>query len=272
MPPSKTTAATQSAGAALDREYQDALKSLKARFEGKHKAVETFFEELYGSDSFLRREFFRKRFREPTVVTTVTEKLAIVSAARRISSVSIPNLILPLIDKSSPEQTHTTDHDGFYRYWRHYPSDNCTNPVRWGVIKLETDESQGTTVKHWSFDYMTRELGLDHQHATVDWTKFAQPEDQGYAFFVRKRMFALSFRDLNVRSLISGEPGGTRYRTKEIVNGIMLTSRSTSGALFSAGFVMVHQDHEWANKPLPLRTFELHVKMKVEDAKKMLFE
>ena len=263
---------TSGPGLAIESEYQAALASLKQKFDSDHKAVEKHFAQLYQDNTFLRREFFRKRFHNPNFKTKLTEKLAVISAARGGSAVSLSRLVLELIDRSNQVSTHTNEHDGFYRYWRHFPTDHAIDPVRWGVIKLETDERLGTIIKHWSFDFMKRELALAHKQAEIQWEQYTQPEDQGHAFFVRKRMFAMSFRDLNIRSIICSEPGGLQKKTSQIINGVMLTTRSTSGSIFSGGFVMVHQEHHLARSPLTLSDFEFFVKMQAEDQRKILFE
>lgn len=252
---------------ALDDEYRAVLKEIKSEFKGERDA-ERFFEDKYQDKTFLRRQFFRERFLDPSTTTATKEKVALIAAWRGANTIS--SLVMKMLTGQLGPFTYQTHYDGFYRYWRHYPTHSEVNPVRWGVIRLQTDQHNGTIIKHWSADYVIKNELKDNY--PIDWQKFRQPSDQGHAFFVHGRMYALSFRRGNIRSIILNFPEEAENVKSETLNGLMLTSRKVGGAIFAAGLLVVHCDNSLARSALSLKTFTDWIRIIVSADKTMLHE
>jgi hypothetical protein len=255
----------------LQKEYGRALESLRTEFGASGKAAEAYFASLYGDESFLRHTFLQSRFNDPKASTDVKDMVALIGARKMLPSHSLSNQILDFIFDDRGSRGFTNEFDGFYRYWRHYPTEKTLTPVRWGVINLKTGPADGTRFKHWSHDWIVSK-SLRKGDQPAPWSRFSEPEDEGYSFFTATRIFLLGFRTNNIRSAIGSSPGRGDRKKSTVVNGIVLTTRKGSGGVFSAGFAMVHEDHPMAQKSLTQDKFQSLTKLYVDESKTMIHD
>lgn len=241
----------------LEKQYQAALNEIRVRFNGNGRAAEAYFEKLFKSSTFLRREFFQSRFKNSTCKTTATAKLAVIAAVGKLPQHSLASQVLKRITRTDDELPLTDKCDGFYRYWRYYPTQQQDlDPVRWGVIELRTNQNTGTTFNHWSYDEIGRRELLNDP---PNWCEFKDPEDSGFGFFsTRRRMFLMAFRVDNIRLGIASLIENLKT---DVANGVVLTTRKGSGAVFAAGFVMAHESTDITRKPMRKKEFLTYIKM-----------
>jgi hypothetical protein len=203
------------------------------------------------------KEFFRNLFK--TGEAPFKSKLALIAAQRLPSEKSLAEVIFRNITpKKNQSIPLTNEYDGYYRYWRYTPKESKADPLPWGIIKLETFANEFTAFSHWSFDEI-EQRGLSRRgNPPENLEEFKDPEDSGFAFYTRSKLFALAFREGNIRLTIANIPAGEKQSKK--CTGLVLTTSVRESIIFSAGFVMVHNEHPLFKRQMSHSTFKKEVK------------
>jgi hypothetical protein len=249
-------------GFGMKTSKNDAIERLKASVElaflqfrnetkGSATVAERLISEKFGSGSF-SKEFFRRNFAKEARKVPLKTKLAIIAALRLPSEKVLAEAIFRSIVQDPQSKRLTKVHDGFYRYFRHRPNEPRSKNVRWGIVKLETIENDYTAYSHWSFDVI-KPLKINIKQVPFPAESFTQPEDTGFAFFSRSKLFAFAFRDENIRLTIADMPSGENAKK---CTGIVLTTKIHGGNIFAAGFVMFRHDHARFTEEMSVEEFD----------------
>jgi hypothetical protein len=221
----------------VDRTFSLALEQIRDRAHNSGRAAAKEINSKFDENVF-GRTFFQDRFKTPDIRTTIKQKLALIAAHRIPSEQSIAEIIFRRIVKDDQSLSLTKKYDGFYRYWRHYPHEHRSRFLRWGIIRLETIQNLYTVFSHWSHDEILRRR-YNKEWSATSLDRFQDPEDTGFAFYSQAKLFALGFREGNIRLTIADVPAGRQEDA--IYTGIVLTTKKHGGSnIFAAGFIMVH--------------------------------
>jgi hypothetical protein len=247
----------------IQETYSKVVLELRDRFDRSGRHAEEYFEKLLGSKRFFRREFLQEIFNDPTKSVDTKAQLALIAAHRLPTEQNIASAISNYIFDPDDTTSNATGFDGFYRYWRSYPT--VTQPqdadcVRSGVIKLDVIDAHCAKFSHWSHDEIQRRP-LHQKGAPMPWEKFTDPEDVGFSFFTSARIFSLGFRRQNIRMVVTNVPGDPL--NKALFNGIVLTTRKRSRNVFAAGFVMAHQTNNICSRDMHYDEFRQEIGLSV---------
>lgn len=245
----------------IDQAFSTVVAQIGKKVNRHARTAAADFKSKFGATVF-GRTFFRRIFNAPESIK-LKEKLALIAAHRMPSEQSISEMIFRRIVQDDQSIPLTPRYDGFYRYWRHFPNEPTGNALRWGIIKIETIENMYTSFSHWSFDEIkARKFDRGGNPGGLD--VFVDPEDTGYVFYSHSKLFALGFREGNIRLTIADAPSGNLKTAK--FTGIVLTTKKQGSNIFSAGFVMVHSDHVQFRRRMTQQAFldEVSVAAKAE--------
>jgi hypothetical protein len=237
----------------VDRTFNSVIAQIRTQAHGSGRAASREISSKF-DETIFGRQFFQDRFNDPDAATRTQHKLALIAAHRIPSEQSIAEYIFRRIVTDDQSVALTKKYDGFYRYWRHYPNEHPSRFLRWGIIRLETVDNLYTAFSHWSHDEIIRR-GYNKKWRLTSLDGFRDPEDTGYAFYSQAKLFALGFREGNIRLTIVDVPA--ERQEEATYTGIVLTTKKHGGSnIFAAGFIMVHASNKSFWKEMTQKAFE----------------